>query len=344
MVTKILSVFPIFKITFLILWFIIEQNDLVFLYSTSFIAVAFLVRFIVGNPYSITRKLRSKPHRLSSYYFILALAGLVAGSSSVFIQGEFKIVTLILASKLLETLVVALMFYRVVNNNQGRDNFFVLISTLIVFEVLTFGYFTFNGDLNLALMVDLCVLLLASGLLIYSHREMVNLVFSTRLFLYLFRNNLEIALTVLPVSILMLFFLERGSSVGLVGYVALAFSIAGFLNRPISYFSAMTENLNYNRLISLSYLILVFTIILLVFDFNLVRFEYVVVVLILISILIQNLVRLHLYAHHHLNLSYYHTVESIIVLSVSFMFDFNTALIIFLITRAGRLSYIQKYA
>ncbi len=340
---NLLPLFAFFKMIAIIFLHFVVGVDVLFVYTTSFIAISVLVRLLTGNPYSFTRKFYHDKPVLFSYYFLnicFALGGVLLYALADPGQA-LHVAQLIFCVKLLEAVISSRLFFHVLDKNQNplRDR---ILITFFAFSVLMFSLLVVEFGLEKALLWDMVFLLGVLVALFVGDFSRLWMRFEN--LVTVFKSNYEIALTVLPVSLFVIFYSQHDNS-PLLGYITLAFSMAGFLNRPLSYLVSSLPYMNYRKLSVVSQLISVVLITMLLSFRNLDygAHYYLISVLLLMAVVMQNAARLHAFSTTRLSLVKYHLTEAVVI-GISFMVEFLVlSFVLLIVTRSLRLWFIQKY-
>lgn len=341
---NLLPLFPFFKILTLVAIYIVFKDDVIFTYTTSFIAVAFLVRLLIGNPYSFTRKYLDNQALLQTYYLLNIIFVFAVILFLVLAQPENKlfIMTLVLCIKVLEAVISSILFER---NLKNKTNTLLrkVLTVVLLFNIAIFAVLVRTHGLMVALVFDLTILNLVS---LYLLRHKLAHIRNAQLnnIRTVLGSNYEIALTVLPVSVFVLYY-SQNTELIMLGYITLAFSFAGFLNRPLSFVISSIKKISYRHLSNASHILSLILLLLVVSSQNTNThfLYYLISMIMLFTIVIQNTVRLHAYSTTKLTLVRYHLIEVSLV-ALSFLFsEFLISLCILIITRTVRLYLIRKY-
>lgn len=338
----LLPIFPFFKILALLVLFVAFNDRTILIYSSSIVSVSFIVKIFSGNPYAAARKYLNLERCILSYYFLnfLLICFLSVILLAFKLKNDYYVMLIITAIKLLEAVVVSILFEKKLKNNlSGLYNKVYLLIYLL--NIVIFVFLVIEGKLNYALMIDFS-LLFFMFIFLFKDRFKLYKKVDKKNCLTVLKGNYDIALTVLPVSLLFLYFSSNSSTL-LLGYIALAFSFAGFLNRVVSFIILSYEKINYKYLSYFSHS----TSVLLTFLFLTIQsststiYLYSVLMIMLSIIVAQNIVRLHAYATTNLSLVKYHTFEAALI-ALSFLFsEIILSLCLLLMTRTGRLFLIN---
>lgn len=359
-INNLLPIFPMAKMTGLVAIYFLFGNDDLLVYSLGAIGVSFFVRLFNGNPFVLVRKYIRQENILLVFLIVNYAVGLVTCIVWLFLSNRladhYSTAMLIAATKFLEsTVLVFIIFNRYNNNlcNLGNVNLKVhlWLATSIVIETTVFLVSDVYLGFSFALKSSLIFCLSMSSVLVYLLRDEISDLVGLETIqssFNLLKDNLEIALTVLPVSLYFLLsplYFDQNDEVVVfvVGFLGLSYSMAGFVSRPISYIATLASDrkslhlLYFFALISFAFCFLYSSY---YFESGAHSFVYVYSLVSAISISCQNYIRVESLAYHNGSLSLYHVFETAIIAGCMAVFGPIVSFQILLVTRFIRLGVL----
>lgn len=341
-----IPLFPLAKISLLIALYLVTGDRSIFVFSISFISVSFFIRLVSGNPFALTKKFIGAPECIGSYRTFCVIVAAVS-FATYFVPGVFSsglaLTLLITASKLIEATLASILFEMSMNKDRRIRYFGYYFGGLAAMFICV----TYLIDVVSAIILDVVLMALAVALL--KNFLTGGWTFPRRLKKIL-ANNYEISVTVFPVSIFVIWY---GSDMSLsaadqelLGYLALAFSAAGFLNRPISLWASYLGAISYKMLSSVSHYISLTALLLVAvyFEYPMPFFEVVLAAMFIVCIAVQNFVRINLFSNSDVSLLSIHILETVVILlGMVSGASILLAAALLLLTRTSRLIYISRH-
>ncbi len=341
---NLVPLFPIAKIVLLLALYLLTGDRSIFIFSISNISISFFIRFVSGNSFALTKKYFGLPEDLAAY------RALCIGFAAISFVGyliidlflpQIALALLIAASKLLESAITSLAF----EMSLTRDRKLALLGYYFALLSIIFIVVTYFFNIVHAIVLDVVMM---SIYVIINRASMGSMRLVFKRFCRLISANYEISANVFPVSAFIFWYSNvyeaTQSDVVLLGYLALAISFGGFINRPISLWASHLDAVDFRVLTSVSHHIAVVAFILGIYHYwyQLSYFGYLFPAMYIICSAIQNFIRINLYSNKDIRLLRYHLLEALLILfAVSLGSPLIWTALLLMLTRTSRLTYIS---